>query len=138
MGTETHLSGVMREPTELCALMVLVPKKNKNQLRVGADLRRLNKSGKREKYILPTIDDNLPKLSGAMVFFSLRCIKWLLADSTRQSAKLTTFITFFGRYRFNNLPFGINSAPEIFQREIRAPDQPRRHGVQCRSRPLGR
>jgi hypothetical protein len=33
-------------------------------------------------------------------------------------AKLTTFITPFGRYFFRRLPFGITSAPEIFQREM--------------------
>ena len=32
------------------------------------------------------------------------------------SAKFTTFITPFGRYQFNRLPFGITSAPEHFQR----------------------
>ncbi len=35
-------------------------------------------------------------------------------------AKLTTFITPFGRYFFRRLPFGITSAPEIFQREMSA------------------
>jgi len=31
---------------------------------------------------------------------------------------LTKFITPFGRYAFNRLPFGISSAPEHFQRRI--------------------
>lgn len=31
------------------------------------------------------------------------------------SADLTTFMTPFGRYRFNRVPFGINCAPEMFQ-----------------------
>lgn len=35
-----------------------------------------------------------------------------------ESAKLTTFITQFDRYYFNRLPFGITSAPEIFQCEM--------------------
>ena len=34
------------------------------------------------------------------------------------SSLLTTFITPFGRYRFNRLPFGISSAPEHFQRRM--------------------
>ena len=36
----------------------------------------------------------------------------------KQSALLTTFITPFGRYHFNRLPFGITSAPEHFQRRM--------------------
>ena len=34
------------------------------------------------------------------------------------SQLLTTFITPFGRYAFCRLPFGIFSAPEIFQRKM--------------------
>jgi len=36
----------------------------------------------------------------------------------QQCQKLTTFITPFGRYYCKRLPFGIISAPEIFQREM--------------------
>ena len=31
---------------------------------------------------------------------------------------LTTFVTPFGRYHFNKLPFGISSAPELFQKRM--------------------
>ncbi len=31
---------------------------------------------------------------------------------------LTTFITPFGRYNYNRLPFGITSAPELFQQRV--------------------
>lgn len=37
-------------------------------------------------------------------------------DKDRQ--RLTTFITPYGRYRFERLPFRINSVPEIFQRKM--------------------
>ncbi|KAK9537909.1 hypothetical protein VZT92_005484 [Zoarces viviparus] len=115
-------SGVIepiKEPTEWCAPMVAVPKKNKEQPRICVDLKRLNKSVKREKFIMPTIDDILPKLAGAEVFSLLDAASgfWQI-PLDRESAKLTTFITPFGRYFFNRLPFGITSAPEIFQREM--------------------
>ena len=78
-------------------------------------LKRLNKSMKREKYILPIIDDILPKLAGAKVFsLSDAASGFWQIRLCRESAKLTTFITPFGRYYFNRLPFGITSAPEIF------------------------
>ena len=35
-----------------------------------------------------------------------------------ESRKLTTFITPFGRYCFNKMPFGIASAPEHFQKQM--------------------
>ena len=34
------------------------------------------------------------------------------------SSYLTTFNTPFGRYRWQRLPFGISSAPEVFQRKM--------------------
>lgn len=34
------------------------------------------------------------------------------------SSDLTTFMTPFGRFKFNRVPFGINSAPEMFQRNM--------------------
>ena len=38
----------------------------------------------------------------------------------KESRPLTTFITPFGRYQFNALPFGITSAPELFQNRMNA------------------
>ena len=35
-----------------------------------------------------------------------------------ESLHLTTFITSFGRYKFNRVPFGISSASEIYQRNM--------------------
>ncbi len=41
------------------------------------------------------------------------------ADTTvRKVALLTTFVTPFGRYCFNKLPFGISSASEIYQKRM--------------------
>ena len=34
------------------------------------------------------------------------------------STYLTTFHTPFGRYRWRRMPFGISSAPEVFQRKM--------------------
>lgn len=105
------------EPTDWCAPMVPAPKRNKDEVRVCVDLKRLNKGVKRERYILPTLDDITPKLAGAKVFSTLDASSgfWQIPlDSSCQ--KLTTFITPMGRFCFRRLPFGITSAPEIFQR----------------------
>ena len=36
----------------------------------------------------------------------------------KDSSKLTTFHTPFGRYKWHRMPFGICSAPEEFQRHV--------------------
>ena len=107
------------EPSDWCAPMVPVEKKNKEQVRVCVDLKRLNKAVKRERYILPTLEDIAPKLVGAKVFSTLdaSCGFWQIPlDAASQ--KLTTFLTPMGRFCFRRLPFGITSAPEIFQRQM--------------------
>lgn len=113
--------GIIRaisEPTLWCAPMVPVVKRN-GRIRICVDLKRLNESVKREMQMLPTIDDILHKLSGSTVFTKLDASAgfWQI-PLDRNSAKYTTFITPFGRYCFLRLPFGITSAPEIFQRKM--------------------
>lgn len=99
--------------------MVPVEKRNKEQVRVCVDLKHLNKAVKTERYILPTLEDIAPNLAGAKVFSTLdaSCGFWQIPlDASSQ--KLTTFITPMGRFCFRRLPFGITSAPEIFQRQM--------------------
>jgi hypothetical protein len=104
------------EPTEWCAAMVPVVKRN-GDVRICVDLKQLNRAVIRERFLLPSLDDILPKLSKASVFSSLDCSSGFWAIPLDEAtAKLTTFITPFGRYHFQRLPFGISSAPEIFQR----------------------
>lgn len=74
---------------------------------------------KRERYVLPTAEEITAKLSGTTMFTSLDAASgfWQIPLHP-ESSKLTTFITPFGRYAFKRLPFGITSAPEIFQRKM--------------------
>ncbi|KAI4879198.1 hypothetical protein NFI96_009429 [Prochilodus magdalenae] len=105
-------------PTEWCAGMVVVPKPSGN-IRICVDLTKLNKWVKRERHILPAVDQSLAMLSNAKVFTKLdaRSGFWQI-PLTNESKPLTTFISPFGRYFFNRLPFGIVSAPEHFQRRM--------------------
>uniref|UniRef100_A0A3B4U8Y0 ribonuclease H n=1 Tax=Seriola dumerili TaxID=41447 RepID=A0A3B4U8Y0_SERDU len=107
------------QPTEWCAAMVPVLKPNKREVRCCADLRKLNRAVKREKYVIPTAEEIMPRLAGSKVFTSLDAASGFYQIPLHEdSRKLTTFITPFGRYAFRRLPFGITSAPEIFQRKM--------------------
>lgn len=108
----------IHQPTDWCAPMVPVLKKNGN-VRICVDLKRLNEAVKREHYMLPNLDDVAPKLAGAKVFSKLDASSGFYQIPLHpDSCKLTTFITPMGRYCFKRVPFGITSAPEIFQRKM--------------------
>jgi hypothetical protein len=106
------------EPTDWCAPIVPVLKKS-GDVRICVDLKRLNRSVKRERYTLPSLDDVTHKLAGSKVFSKLDATSgfWQIPLDP-ETAKLTTFMTPFGRYYFKRLPFGISSAPEVFQRTM--------------------
>ena len=105
-------------PTPWISSMVVVPPKN-GELRICLDPKNLNTAIQRENYPLPTIEDIATRLHGAKVFtiLDMRCGFWhVVLDEP--SSFLTTFNTPFGRYRWKRMPFGISSAPEVFQRRM--------------------
>ena len=105
-------------PTPWCAGMVVAPKKN-GDIRICVDFRPLNSSVLREVHPLPKVDETLALLTGARIFSKLDASSgfWQIPLS-EQSKLLTTFITPYGRYCFNKMPFGISSAPEHFQKRM--------------------
>ena len=72
------------------------------------DLTRLNKAVRREVYQMPTIEEALGSLTEGSVFSKLDANSGSLQIVLNlESARLTTFITPFGRYIFKRLTFGI-------------------------------
>jgi len=105
-------------PTEWCAPIVVVPKTNGN-VRLCVDFTQLNQNVKRERYMLPAVDEMLGQMAGATVFTKLDAnCGFHQVHLTPDSQLLTTFITPYGRFCYTRLPFGINSGPEHFQRQV--------------------
>lgn len=98
--------------------LVITPKPD-GDVRVNVDMRRVNEGVEREHHPLPTIEDFMPELKSAKVFSKLD-----VKDTFHQleispdSREITTFITRRGLFRYKRLMFGINCAPEIFQRTM--------------------
>ena len=91
---------------------------SKNDVRIFLDPRDLNKALKRPHYPMVTVEV-ANRLSGAKSFMSLDgCSGYWQLPVDDESSKLLTFNAPWGRYRFTRLPFGISSAPEIYQREM--------------------
>ena len=105
--------------SEWAAPVVPVLKKD-NSMRLCGDYKvTINQVAKTDTYPLPRIDDLFASLAGGTCFSKLD-----LAHAYHQipldeaSKKYATINTYKGLYRYNRLPFGISSAPSIFQRTI--------------------
>jgi len=65
------------------------------------------------------VEEVAAELSDAKVFSVLDATSGLWhIELDEKSSELLTFNTPFGRYQYLRMPFGINSAPEIFQKRM--------------------
>ena len=105
------------EPTPWVSTMLVVVKPDK--LRICIDPSDLNRAICREHYQMPTIEEVASRLTNAKKFSVLDAKDgfWQKRLDTESSYK-TTFNTPFGRFRWNRMPFGISSAPEVWQRTM--------------------
>jgi len=105
------------EPTDWVSYLVVV-QKSTGQLRICLDPRDLNCAIKLEHFIIPTFADIAPKLHGKRIFsvIDMKDGFWHIRLD-EASTKLCTFNSIFGRYFYTCLPFGIASAPEVFQKK---------------------
>ena len=106
------------EPTAWVNSMVVVQKAN-SDIRICLNPKDLNQAIRRQHYRTRTLHDILPNLKDAKYFGTCdaRSGYWTI-KLDEESAKLTTFNTAFGRYKFLRLPFGLISSQDIFQQKI--------------------
>jgi hypothetical protein len=96
--------------------LVIIEKPNKT-LRLCLDPQELNKCIEREFFEIPSSEEINSKLSGKQYFTVLDFVDgFYQVKLDSESSKFTVFSTPFGCYKFLRLPFGIKTAPEIFQK----------------------
>lgn len=103
------------EPTDAVSPMVVVKKKGK--IRICLDPTDINKNVRRRHFPLTTIEEISSRIQNSKFFTKLDCQKgfWQIKLSDR-TQKYLTFATPWGRFSYLVLPFGLCSAPEVFQR----------------------
>lgn len=98
--------------------MVVVPKPD-GEVRICVDYFHLNEAIKRERLMVPSVNEVLSQVRGANYFSKIDCRSgYFQIPLERGLREVTTFITPFGRYFFNRLPMGIASAPEVYHRKM--------------------
>ena len=110
--------GKVSEPTDWVSSLVALPKKDES-IRCCMDCKDLNNAVKREHYTIPTYDEVSARLARARKFSLVDAAHgfWHI-KLDEQSSRLCTFNTPFGRYRWKRMPFGLKSAPEVFQKHL--------------------
>lgn len=105
------------KPTEWVNALVIVEKTN-SDLRLCLDPKYLNKAIQREYFSIPTADEIAATLCNRE-FFTVLDMKdgYLQVKIDEESSDYCTFATPFGRYKYCRLPFGLCSAPEVFQKK---------------------
>ena len=92
--------------------------KSDGSVRICGDYKvTVNKAAKVDKYPIPRIDDLFTSLSGGKKFTKLDLSHaYQQIQLEEQSKKYVTINTHKGLFVYNRLPFGVSSAPSIFQR----------------------
>lgn len=99
------------------APVVVVPKTD-GSIRLCGDYKvTVNKCINKEQYPLPTVQDLLSKLAGGTLFSKIDLIHaYQQLELDDQSQKYLTINTHLGLFNYMRLPFGVSSAPSIFQK----------------------
>lgn len=93
--------------------------KGTKDYRIVIDMRKPNKAIRRAHYPLPQLKQFHPRLEGAKHFTKLDISSaYFHLELHPGSREVTTFMTSQGLKRYTRLMFGVNAAPEIFQRTM--------------------
>ena len=91
--------------------------KQGDSYRFCSDLRKINKVTKNDPYVIPKIDELLNRLGNAAYITKLDLKKgyWQIPMHP-DSKQYTAFVCCEGKFHYNRMPFGLKTAPSIFQR----------------------
>ena len=103
--------------SQWAAPTVIVPKKD-GRFRICGDYKvTVNQALDVEEYLLPTPEELFSTLSGGRIFSKLDLSQAYLQVSVDEASKpYLTVNTHRALYVYNRLPFGVVSAPTIFQK----------------------
>ncbi|KHJ77539.1 reverse transcriptase, partial [Oesophagostomum dentatum] len=102
--------------SEWAAPIVVVMKKN-GKIRLCADFSTgLNDALQLHQHPLPTAEDVFTKLNGGQLFTQIDFAEaYVQVEVDEESKEMLTINTPRGLFRYNRLPFGVKSAPGMFQ-----------------------
>ena len=116
---QQNITAPITEATEWCAPIVVIPKKNTENICMCVDISHLNWYVQQERYMLPTPAEAITDIAAANAkyFMVLDAMKgYLQCPLDQDSQLLITFITPIGRLKYLRAPYGISSIYEHYNR----------------------
>ena len=103
-------------PCDWLANPVYTPKADPNDIRMNIDMTDGNRAIKRNRHVIPTLEELRHDYNGAVIFSVIdqNCGYNQYQLAPGDSRNITAFRSHRGIKRFKRLHFGINSAAEIF------------------------
>ena len=107
--------GIIERSSSEWAFPIVLVKKKDGSLWMCVDYRRLNAISHPDAYPMPRVDDMIDALGKAKCIMDLARGYWQVPGQ-EESRPLTAFATPYGLFQFWVMPFGLHSAPAMFQR----------------------
>jgi len=109
--------GVIRESSSPWASPIVLVRKKNGKIRACIDYRKLNAVTVKDAYPIPSTQECLDALSGAVYFSTLDMTSGYNQIPVReQDIPKTALVTRQGLFEFKTMPFGLTNAPATFQR----------------------
>ncbi|KAG2994698.1 hypothetical protein PC120_g21932 [Phytophthora cactorum] len=101
----------------LASPIVTIIKENGEDIRLCIDYRLVNSLTRLMVYPMPSINELLEDLDKMLWYCSLDMVSdfWVVTMTDR-ARPILAFITIFGLFERNRMPFGLKNAPQIYQR----------------------
>ena len=112
-------AGIIRESHSPYSSPVVMIKKPNGTMRFCVDWRELNAITKRDSYPLPRVEDLMSAFTGSTYFSTLDMFSgYWQVPMAEEDIEKTAFVTQFGLFEFTVMGFGLNTAPETYQRMV--------------------
>ena len=112
-------TGIIRPSESAWAAGLLGVAKKGGGTRWCADFRMVNKATLADSFPLPNIKSNLDKLGGSKIFSAIDALGAYHSMEIEEGDKhLTAFLTPWGLFEYNRLPFGLQNAVAAYSRLV--------------------